>query len=136
MSPDTGTTINTYDSGGNLKTSKDARNKTATYSYDALDRTTQIAYVDQTIAYGYDTGSNGIGRLTSASDSAHSLSFSYDPQGRVLAKTQVTGSLTRTASYSYTNGNLTNLTTPSGQLITYGYANGHVASISVNGVHC
>jgi len=35
-SPDTGSTINTYDSGGNLATRTDARGAAATYAYDAL----------------------------------------------------------------------------------------------------
>jgi RHS repeat-associated protein len=133
VSPDTGTTINTYDSGGNLETSKDARNKTATYIHDALNRVTQVAYGDQTIAYGYDVGTNGKGRLTNANDSGHALSFTYDPQGRVTSKTQVVGTVTRAASYAYTNGELTSFTTPSGQVITYGYTNNRVTSIAVNG---
>ena len=45
-SPDTGTTINTFDSGGNLKTSKDARNKTTTYTYDAANRVCSGACVN------------------------------------------------------------------------------------------
>jgi RHS repeat-associated protein len=133
VSPDTGTTINTYDSGGNLATSKDARNKTATYTYDALNRATQVAYGDQTITYGYDTGTNGKGRLISTSDSGHSLSFTYDPQGHVTAKAQVSGAVTRTASYGYTNGQLTSVTTPSGQMIAYGYTNNRITSVAVNG---
>lgn len=35
--------------------------------------------------------------------------------------------------YGYTNGNLTSLTTPSGQSISYGYTNGKLTSITVNG---
>jgi YD repeat-containing protein len=42
VSPDTSTTVQTYDSGGNLKTKTDARNKTGTYSYDALNRVTHV----------------------------------------------------------------------------------------------
>jgi uncharacterized protein RhaS with RHS repeats len=67
-SPDTGTTKNTFDSAGNLKTVTDARNTLGTYSYDALNRLTQAEYADQTINYTYDTGTNGKGRLTGASD--------------------------------------------------------------------
>ena len=37
-SPDTGITTFTYDTAGNLKTKLDARNVTATYSYDELNR--------------------------------------------------------------------------------------------------
>ncbi len=133
VSPDTGTSVNTYDAAGNLKTASDARSKVATYRYDALNRVEQVAYGDQTISYGYDAGINGKGHLTSASDNAHSLSWTYDAQGRITAKSQVLGSVTRKASYEYAHGQLTRLTTPSGQLITYGYTNNQITSMSVNG---
>jgi RHS repeat-associated protein len=98
---------------------------------------TQIAYGDQTLTFGYDTGTNGVGRLTSAGDANHSLAWNYDSVGRVIGKTQTVGSgtsaITRSISYSYTNGDLTSLVTPSGQTVTYGYTNGQVTSIAVNG---
>src|SRR5271165_3750428 len=78
VSPDTGTTTSTFDSAGNLKTTQDARAALATYTYDALNRVTQIAYSDETINYSYDSGTNGIGRLTGASDANHSMSWTYD----------------------------------------------------------
>jgi RHS repeat-associated protein len=133
VSPDTGVTTNTYDSDGNLTTSVDARSVTTTYGYDALNRVTSAAFGDQTISYAYDAGTNGKGRLTSASDADHSLGWTYDSHGRVTSKQQTTGAITHAASYSFSNGLLTGLTTPSGQLITYGYTNGQVTSISVNG---
>ena len=138
-SPDTGTTSNTYDSAGNLATSTDARGAVSTYSYDTLNRVTSVAYsrsgtTDQTVSFTYDTGTNGKGHLTGASDANHSLSWSYDALGRVTGKTQTVGSITKSVGYTYTNGNLTTLTTPSGQTVTYGYNGNHqVTSIAVNG---
>ena len=136
-SPDTGITVNTYDSGGNLATSTDARSQTGTYTYDARNRVTQIAYADQTLTFGYDSGTNGIGHLTSAGDANHSLAWTYDALGRVTGKTQTVGTgasaVTKSVGYTYTNGDLTSLLTPSGQTVTYGYTNGQVTSISVNG---
>src|SRR5262249_18934331 len=98
-----------------------------------LNRITQIAYSDQTITYTYDSGANGIGRLTGASDAAHSLSWTYDGQGRVTSKSQTVGSIAKTIGYAYTNGNLTSTTLPSGQVVSYGYTNSHVTSVSVGG---
>ena len=129
----TGTTANTYDSGGNLKTSTDARNATATYSYDALNRVTQIAYGDQTLAYSYDAGTYGVGRLTGAGDADHSMSWQYDAQGRVASKGQVSGAVSLTVGYGYANGRLTSLTTPSGQSLGYSYGNGQIVGITING---
>ena len=139
VSPDTGTTTNTYDSAGNLSTATDARGAVATYGYDALNRVTSIAYslsgtTDQTLAFTYDQGTDGIGHLTSASDANHSMSFSYDALGEMTGVSQVVGGVTRSTTYGYTSGNLLSIITPSGQSVTYGYnANHQVTSIAVNG---
>jgi RHS repeat-associated protein len=133
VSPDTGTTTNTYDSGGNLSTAKDARSKTVTYSYDAANRVTQAAYGDQTIAYTYDAGTNGKGRLTGASDANHSMAWTYDTLGRVTKKSQTVNSVTKSVQYAYTNADLTTLTTPSGQSVTFTYSDHRVSSIAING---
>jgi RHS repeat-associated protein len=131
VSPDTGTSSSTYDSGGNLKTTTDARSDVATYSYDALNRVTQVAYADQTIHFTYDAGTNGVGRLTGASDTNHSLSWTYDGLGRVTGKGQTVSTVTKSVGYSYTNGDMTSLVTPSGQTITYTYTNHRITSIKV-----
>jgi RHS repeat-associated protein len=138
VSPDTGTTTNTYDSGGNLKTSTNARGIITTYTYDALNRLKSAAFklgttTDQTITYNYDAGTNGKGHLSSASDASHSMAWTYDAQGRVTGKSQVVGAITHSVGYGYLNGQLTAVTTPSGQTITYGYTNNQVTSIQVNG---
>jgi YD repeat-containing protein len=44
-SPETGTTTNTFDAAGNLLTSTDARGAVTTYTYDALNRVTQVSAV-------------------------------------------------------------------------------------------
>ena len=133
VSPDTGTTTNTYDSGGNLATSTDARSKTATYAYDALNRVTSVTYPDQTIAYTYDSGTNQKGRLTQLTDASGSTSWSYDTQGRVLSRQQSMG-ISKTLGYAYDSaGRLQTLTLPSGNTITYGYTDGKITSLTLNG---
>ena len=139
VSPDTGTTTNTYDSGGNLASSTDARGALSAYTYDALNRVTSVAYqmggvVDQTLVFGYDSGTNGKGRLTSASDANHSLSFSYDGFGRVTGKGLTVGPVNLSVGYGYTNADRTALVTPSGQAVGYSYNSNHqVVSIALNG---
>lgn len=133
VSPDAGTTTNTYDSGGNLLTSTDARSKTATYSYDALNRVTGLSYTDQAITYTYDSGSNQKGRLTQVTDNSGSTSWTYDPQGRVLSKQQSMG-ITKSVGYGYdSSGRLQTLTLPSSNTVTYGYTDGKVTSLTLNG---
>lgn len=134
VSPDTGTTANTYDSGGNLQTSTDARSKTGTYAYDALNRVTSLTYPDQTLTYTYDSGSNQKGRLTQVTDNSGSTSWTYDTQGRVLSRQQTMGSVSKTVGYAYdASGRIQTLTLPSGNAITYGYSNGRIASLTLNG---
>jgi RHS repeat-associated protein len=139
-SPDTAGTSHTYDSGGNLATSTDARGAISTYTYDAQNRVKTVAYklgstTDLTETYTYDTGTNGKGHLTGASDANHSMSWGYDALVRVVSKGQKIGSVTKTVGYAFTNGDLTTLTTPSGQTVTYGYNTNHqVTSISIGGV--
>jgi RHS repeat-associated protein len=138
-SPDTGSTSNTYDSGGNLSTATDARGAISTYSYDAANRVTSIVYKlggtsDQTITFGYDSGTDGKGRLTSASDANHSLAWTYDFAGRVTGKGLTVGTVNVSVGYGYTNADRTSLVTPSGQSVTYGYNSNHqITSIGVNG---
>ena len=137
--PDTGTSSDTYDADGNLATSTDARGAVATYGYDALNRVTSIAYslsgtTDQTLAFTYDQGTDGIGHLTGASDANHSMSWTYDALGEMTGMSQTVAGVNRSVGYAYTNEDRTSLTTPSGQTVTYGYnANHQVTSIAVNG---
>lgn len=132
-SPAGGTTNHTYDSAGNLKTSTDARGVGGGYSYDALNRVTQVDYGDQSIVYTYDAGVNGKGRLTGASDSAHVMTWQYDGLGRITAATQTIAGVTKSVGYGYMNGNLSSVSTPSGQSVSYTYLNGRIQSIAVNG---
>jgi RHS repeat-associated protein len=134
VSPDTGTTINTYDSGGNLATTTDARSKTGTYSYDALNRPLSLTYPDQTISYTYDSGTNQKGRLAEVTDNSGATRWTYDPQGRVLTREQTMGTVTKTLGHTYdSHGRLQTLTLPSGNTVTYGYSNGKVSSLTLNG---
>ncbi len=139
-SPDTGVTTNTYDSGGNLDTSTDSRRAVTGYAYDALNRVASASFTlggvtDQTLTYAYDTGTNQLGRLTSASDADHSLSWTYDSHGRVTGKGQTVGGVTLATGYgSNAAGQLASTLLPSGATVTYGYnANGQVTSLTLNG---
>jgi RHS repeat-associated protein len=143
-SPDTGLTTNTYDSGGNLKTSTDARSAITTYTYDALNRVKTAAFkigttTDQTITYTYDSGTNGKGHLTGASDASHSMAWTYDAKGRVTGKSQIYKSVTPNVplniGYGYNAvGQHFSTVLPSAQTVSYGYnANNQVTSVILLG---
>jgi len=89
-SPDPGgglspTLTSVYDADGNLKASRDALNHSTTYSYDHLNRLTQVTQpnLDRT-TYGYDAAGN----RTSIKDGAgNTTTFQYDTRNRVKTET-------------------------------------------------
>lgn len=139
ISPDTGTTTYGYDSGGNLKWQQDARGVKTTYTYDALNRVTQIGYPNATenVLLEYDDATEGrfaIGRLSKVTDSSGSREYYYNEFGEVVTqKYTPVGTTTKIITvYSYDNaGNLTSITYPSGRLVSYSYNTaGKVNSVS------
>lgn len=133
VSPDAGTMTMTYDSSGNLQSRTDARGTVTTYSYDVLNRVVSVDFGDQLLTYTYDAGANSSGRLMSTGDSAQSQSWAYDSHGRVTSSMQTVGNVSLTIGYAYNNSLLSSLVTPSGQLVSYTYADGKVSAISING---
>ena len=125
-------------SASNICRRTDARSITTTYTYDALNRLTQISYSDGTtplVSYFYDqtsynglTITNGKGRRTGMSDESGQTAWSYDTVGRILSEkrtnTSVTPSVTKTISYTYDlGGDLKTITYPTGRVLTYTYSN-------------
>ncbi len=142
VSPDTGTTVRTFDNAGNLKTSTDARGAKATYTYDAAGRVTKIAHTQtgfttETHTYTWDGGTTGApnakGRITKLVDPSGTTNWTYTTQGRVASRSQVSGSVTLTQTYTWTDGRLTGITTPSGQQIGYAWDNGRITGVTLNG---
>jgi RHS repeat-associated protein len=133
-SPDTGITTTTFDAAGRVWTKQDARGTQATYSYDDLGRVILESYTGGgTIGYTYDQGTYGKGRLTTVQD-VGTTTFDYEAHGRVVQKTQTVGGVTRMVVYHYDGyGRLDQMTYPSGMVVTLGYANGQVTSLTAAG---
>jgi RHS repeat-associated protein len=137
VDPDMGTENYTYDANGNVTKSVDSRLDQAGHSigttfigYDALNRplwrnltnTPTGAYA----SFGYDSGTNGVGRFTSETFSGGSLSgqesFTYDTRGRQTGITLTIGSTAYPLQNSYTEADqLATQTYPTGEVVTYGY---------------
>ncbi|WP_164978566.1 RHS repeat-associated core domain-containing protein [Pseudoxanthomonas composti] len=138
ISPDTGSTSYGYDASG-LRTAM-IRNDGAmtTYSYDGMGRLSAMTAGGQTLGYGYDSCTNGLGRLCATSSPGGSTtSFAYEKDGRLKQRTEVaTGNGAQSSystSYSYDAfGQLTGITYPNGVAVGYGYTRGQPTTMTVN----
>ncbi len=125
VSPDTGTTTRTFDTAGNVITEKDARGIVTRFSYDALNRLTNIDYpTDTDTVIRYDETVAGRGRVTSHSDEAGTTTFDYHPSGRIAREqfTAIDSVFSKSIQYQYdTSGRLTSIAYPSGNIVTFTY---------------
>jgi YD repeat-containing protein len=126
-SPDTGSTVNTYDLAGNLATQTDAKGQVTTYAYDAMNRVSLITFHDGSKqAYAYDQGTNGVGRLSSITETNPAnvttsvIAYAYEQHGRVTSETRTVNGVAYVLAYTYdASGRLTGMTYPSGRSVTY-----------------
>jgi RHS repeat-associated protein len=144
-----------YDSSGLVTDAYDARGVHAQFSYDGLNRVTQISYSDSTPTahYYYDSQTLPTGAPSTSSPDSYSRGYSagrlvamsygsgatgnyfgYDNMGQVNMQFQLTGSTPTkyklTYSYNYL-GELTGETYPSGRAMVYGYdEGGRLSSVS------
>lgn len=128
-SPDSNTSVYYFDSDNNQTKKVDALGIVTNNTYDALDRVLTTQYPAESslnVAYTYDqTGSGygfGIGRLTSLTDAAGSLSRSYDERGDLLTNDRTSGSTNLNTTYTYDPASrIASVTYPSGSLVTNVY---------------
>jgi RHS repeat-associated protein len=130
-SPDTGVTVYHYDGDRNLTSKTDALSIVTNNTFDKLDRVLTTTYPAQTalnVAYTYDqTGTGftfGIGRLTSVTDAAGSLTRSYDERGNMLIEKRVNSSHTYTLTYTYD---------PASRVASITYPDGAIAANQYDG---
>ncbi len=122
-----------------------ARGITKTFTYDALGRLVGRTYSDSTpaVSYLYDQSSvsgftiaNGNGLRTEMTDGSGSTLWSYDAMGRVLARQQTIGTVTKSIGYTYNlDGSVAALTYPSGRVYTYSYNNAAQPTSLVDSAH-
>ena len=138
----------TYDARGNLLTRHNVQKDITTqYRYDERDRITQIIYANgYSTQFDYDANGNmrqlttptptkhtytynGVNRPTSyTSPLDYATTYTYDEQRRITKITRPSG---KSIINTYTNGELTKITTPEG-VISYDYTCGSKPSIISN----
>ncbi|HEX8001272.1 MAG TPA: RHS repeat-associated core domain-containing protein [Mycobacteriales bacterium] len=131
--PDQGASTTTYDANGNVVTTQDALTHAVWHKYDALNRRLETRETNATgrllAAWTYDTATNGVGRLASATSYANPIPGAsgttwdpytytvtgYDGRGRVTGKRWTipasAGALAGTYQYSYTYDHSDNVRT-------------------------
>ena len=138
-SPDSGTSVFQYDADANLIKKADALGVVTNQTFDVIDRILTTSYPADTaedVAYTYDqTGTGfsfGIGKLTSVTDAAGSLTRAYEERGNLLAETRVIGTTTLTTGYTYDGANrIASMTYPDSTLVNYQYdAAGYVSTVT------
>jgi YD repeat-containing protein len=125
VSPDSGTSVYTYDPDRNLTQKVLAGSLTQNNTYDALDRPLATTYPSDStlnVSRTYDQTGHGdsVGRLTSATDQPGSQSLTYDERGNVTSESRVVtsaGTLNTTTSYDGAS-RVASITYPSGTLVS------------------
>jgi RHS repeat-associated protein len=112
----------TYDAAGRLETRKDRKGVTTTFSYDGQGRLTGKTYSDGSPSVSFVHDANGdIGFMTSATNSADTLTWDYDQAGQLLSEGSTRNA--STVSYVYNSaGQRTHLRLNGADVLTYGYA--------------
>src|SRR5262249_37450107 len=125
-SPDSGTTVYQVNALGKATQIADGRGVVTNLAYDNAGRLLSRQYPaapGENIAYTWDAttgGNKGIGRLTRIDDASGSVEWTYDALGRVTQETKTTAGMGYTVAYAYdADGNITQVTYPSGRTVSY-----------------
>ncbi len=92
------------------------------YSYDALNRLTDIEYPNSSldVTFDYDQGTNQNGQLTTMTDGSGVTTFDYDVFGNLTGESKVIGGNTHVTAYAYDEADLLeSITYPSGRTVAY-----------------
>ena len=120
-----GTWTYTYDSASNITKAVDPKSQTINYTYDALNRALTEDFTGTAgteITYAYDTGTNGVGRLTSITTPNIITAYTYDAVGNIAAENRTIQSISYPTTRSYDRqGNTTSITYPDTSQIQYAY---------------
>ncbi len=114
-----------YDSLGKVTETTDELGRRTNFTYDTVNRMTNIAYTDAQVGYTYDT----LNRITQISDTqGGTLNWSYDALGQVQSETTANGIVSYTYNDARQRISMTALNRPS---VNYGYDSaGRLANIN------
>ncbi len=135
-SPDSGFTTHEFDKAGNATNKTDANGVVIRYVYDALNRLVSEVYPDASlnIAYNYDQGLFGVGRLSGFTDASGSTSYEYDIHGNIALVSRTIESSVYISKRTFDAANhLSSASYPSGRIINYARdAAGRVSTVTIS----
>lgn len=131
-SPDTGTTNLSYDGYGRLSSMTRADGSQTTYGYDGINRRTSTSVGGLTQTSTYDSCTNGIGRLCSASDATGTTSYAYSPEGWLTGRSFSISGTAYSLGYAYNAlGQVSAVVYPDGNQVLYTYGYGSISTVQV-----
>lgn len=120
-----GTWTYTYDDSGNISSVVDPKSQTVDFTYDDTNRVLTENYTGSAgteITYTYDSCSEGIGHLCTASSTDAVSAFTYNAIGLPVTQTRTIGGVAYVTSYAYDRlGNITTLTYPDNSQVAYSH---------------
>jgi RHS repeat-associated protein len=138
-----------YNSFNLVSQRTDARGVITTYSYDNLNRASQVSYnvgttgvpATPTVTMTYDEGgsaANAMGRLTTLTDGTGTEKYTYNNLGLITQLTKTVNGTQYPLVYAYNlSGELASLTYPSGRVVQENYdAIGRLCAVGSSGATC
>ncbi|MBC5764484.1 RHS repeat-associated core domain-containing protein [Ramlibacter albus] len=132
-SPDIGSITYTRNANGEVTQATDAKGQATRTERDTLGRATAVRYAaGTTTTFSYDAG----GRIAKAEDKSGSTTFTRDLLGKPLTVAITANDNPANPSrfqvgYSYTSGDLTSVSYPSGLKVVYRRTGGRITGIDV-----
>ena len=120
-----------YDMADNVIAMTDARGVEQSYQYDALNRLTHIDRPndDEDISLSYDI--NGL--VSNATHEAGQTQYQYNGFSELTTRIESLGSESYAFDYQYnSNGQITELTYPSGDKVKYQYSNNRITKVELS----
>jgi len=120
-----GTWTYTYDDSGNLTEVVDPKSQTIDYTYDDINRKLTENYTGDAgteVTYTYDSGTDGVGRLTSVTATGADTDYTYNPLGKIKQETKTINSTAYQTDYTSDRlGNTLTITNPDSSVVKYTY---------------
>jgi len=115
----------TYDDSGNLIEVVDPDSQTIDYTYDDINRKLTENYTGNAgteVTYSYDSGTDGIGRLTSVASTGADTAYIYNPLGKVIQEIKTIDSTNYQTDYAFDRqGNTLTIINPDSSIVKYTY---------------